>query len=399
MISKIIKYFKRHILFVGNFVSSKKEKIKLSNIIKNNKSKYIIIFENNLGYDTIMHQRPQHMAKSLGKQNVLFIYNSYDRSDFVGNSKIRKIVDNVYVMDLFFLRKFLIKCIRNTDMKKIFMTYSTNYVDQKIFDFYIKNNFDLLYEYVDDIDEKLCGKRNYPKLLMRHDYIINNPNSYIITTATKLYNNILQTNKNANVTLITNGVDYKHFSKRKSNKIPNDMKEILSKNKIIVGYYGAISSWFNYEIVKRLLNNEKYEVVIIGIDYEDNLKREGLLEYNNFTYLGKKEYSELPLYASFFDICIIPFIINDITISTSPVKVFEYMALGKPIVTTDLPECKKYKSVITSKTNEDFIRNVEKTENLINDDKYLKLLKDEATDNIWDKKAKELIQFITKRKK
>ncbi|MBQ5347017.1 MAG: glycosyltransferase, partial [Ruminococcus sp.] len=68
----------------------------------------------------------------------------------------------------------------------------------------------------------------------------------------------------------------------------------------------------------------------------------------------------LPYYATHFSVCTIPFLVNDITQATSPIKLFEYMALGKPIVTTAMNECKKYKSVMIAEDKKDFLEKIEK---------------------------------------
>ena len=90
--------------------------------------------------------------------------------------------------------------------------------------------------------------------------------------------------------------------------------------------------------------------------------------------------------------------INDITQATSPLKLFEYMALGKPIVTTAMKECKKYKSVMIAKDKNEFIQLVDK-DNILNKEhnvSYFNLLNDEALENTWEQKAKIIIDLIEK---
>ncbi len=87
---------------------------------------------------------------------------------------------------------------------------------------------------------------------------------------------------------------------------------------------------------------------------------------------------------------------NDITDSTSPLKIFEYMALEKPIVTTDITECKNYKSCMVSKDYDEFIRNIDKALKLEIDNKeYFNILRREAEENTWDNRA-ELIKEALK---
>ena len=89
---------------------------------------------------------------------------------------------------------------------------------------------------------------------------------------------------------------------------------------------------------------------------------------------------------------------GEIAKGTSPVKLFEYMALGKPIVTTAMKECKKYKSVMVAENKNEFLNKIEEAIKYEkeNNQKYFKLLEEEALDNTWETKAKLIIDLIKK---
>lgn len=369
-----------------------KENIDLNKMLKFDKYKRVIVFENQFGWGKIMKQRPQQMAL-FADDSTLFIYGTTHME--IGDRKgIKHIKPNLVLMDLVIYKDLLIKSL-NDFSNKYLMIYSTDYIPLEILKPYMDNNFKVIYEFVDGIDEKLCGAETAKLLKERHKYIINNCNPYIVSTATKLYNSIKEENENANVALITNGADYEHFSKTNL-EVPADIAEIKKDGNIIIGYYGALASWFDYNLVKKLAEkNSNYQIVLIGLNYDKTLDKSGILELSNVHYLGKKDYDELPNYLNCFDIATIPFVINEITLSTSPVKVFEYMSAGKPIVTTDLPECRKYESVLIGKDDEEFIQKIELAINKRNDDEYLKLLNKEAKENAWENKFNNLVTLLS----
>ena len=71
------------------------------------------------------------------------------------------------------------------------------------------------------------------------------------------------------------------------------------------------------------------------------------------------------------------------------------MALGKPIVTTPMPECKKYESVLISENSpKDFIKKIEEALKKKNDQKYMEILEKEARENTWEKKAEDIASLI-----
>lgn len=380
MLNRIINKIKRTIKPILTF--NKKDKFnELMKIININNYSKVIVFENNFGWNGIMRQRPQQIALNM-PDDVLFIYHS-NKDNYDNDLNYKKVKDNLYLINLDLYRNYFQKTLSNAYL----MLYSTNYFKINNIKKYLKSNFKLVFEYVDDIDKSLCGKL-YKKLKKQFDFILQN-NPYVITTATKLFNNVIKIDKSIKVKLITNGCDYNHFHNN-INDIPCD----LVMDKPIIGYYGAIASWFDYDLIKDISKTNKYNIVLIGQIYDETYKLNNMNELSNVYYLGKKDYDELPKYLSHFDVCIIPFKINEITLSTSPVKLFEYMAGGKPIVTTDLPECRKYKSILIGKNNIEFIEKLDDALKLKENTEYLKLLDKEALENDWKEKVEEIIDFI-----
>lgn len=400
MLKKVIKSIKTNGLFytIKRIISyikmklflkfSKKEEKTLSSIIDLNQFDTIIIFENNFGWNKIMKQRPQQIAENL-PSNVLMFYHTHTDSDFTEKGRIQKIKDNLVLIDLGYHRDTLLNFLAAKNNKYL-MVYSTDYIPYERIKMYEDYNYSILYEYVDDLNQDLCGEDTYLQLLERHNNVLKDK-PIIICTATKLYDSI----ENDYKTLITNGVDYDHF-KYSTYDIPDDLKQIREKYSTLLCYYGALASWFDYNLVHEIAKDKNLGIVLIGQDYDKTLSKSSLVSDENVYFLGRKDYDDLPKYGCNCDIFIIPFVINDITSSTSPVKLFEYMAQEKPIVTTALPECKKYKSVLYSENYQDFINNIYKAKDLINDEDYKKLLKSEAQSNTWDQKASEMIKFANK---
>ncbi|MDH7568020.1 MAG: glycosyltransferase, partial [Armatimonadota bacterium] len=111
----------------------------------------------------------------------------------------------------------------------------------------------------------------------------------------------------------------------------------------------------------------------------------------NCFFLGPKAYGDLPGYVAHFDVATIPFRLNAITHSCSPVKLFEYMAAGKPVVTTPMREVLKYRSVLIGDTPQAFLEQVGRALLLRYDPGYRDLLAQEAAANTWTARAETLL--------
>ncbi|MGL5634661.1 MAG: glycosyltransferase [Sarcina sp.] len=354
----------------------------------------VVIFKAGFGWNIELKQRPQHLAEALADKKVLYLYKSLARQD-EDVYAIKQIKSNLYVVNLEMklVRELIFEAIEKRNIKNKFVhVYATGlyYVPYEDIKCYMDKGFKVLYDFVDELSEEISGIEVTDKIKEDHNKLLSDvDNVLVVSTAEKLKNIAQEIRKTDRWSVLApNGVNLLDFKNLK-NVVGEKIKSIVDKNKPIIGYYGALASWFDYDKIKKLAEERKnYEIVLIGFDYDGTLERSGILEFDNVSYLGIIKYDELIReYACYFDIAMIPFIKNDITDSTSPVKLFEYMALEKPIVTTDINECKKYKSCLIASSDDEFISLVDKGLELRDDDEYINILRIEANDNTWDHRA------------
>ena len=407
----IIKTIKRTITYItANYINRinirkrikfKIQKEKLSHEIDSileGKYKRILIWRGSFGWHVPLFLRPQQIANCLSEKKCLILYEvtrMTDKIDFIKKEK-----NNLYLIDyeISKFEKLLFEKLKQINKPKYLQLYSTCWdVKKEEVDMYVNNGFNMLYEYIDDLNPILAGTQELPKNVKDiHNYVIANQDVLVVTSADLLYEDMVKKRGSSNnIILSSNGVDIDHFSKFTNMKIEK-MEQLKQNYEMIIGYYGALASWIDYELIKKLANHYKnIAFVFIGIKYDNSLSLSKIEDIENIKFMGKVEYNILPEYAKYFDIAWIPFIINEITLATNPIKVFEYMALKKYIITSALPECKKYKSINIANNYEEFCYLIDNYNNKYNDD-YCKLLEKEAKENSWKYKADEIINLLEK---
>jgi teichuronic acid biosynthesis glycosyltransferase TuaH len=137
---------------------------------------------------------------------------------------------------------------------------------------------------------------------------------------------------NPNSHYIGQGCDIRVFDAALDYPMPDDLKSIPHP---IIGYIGAISSLrLDKEVIREIaVSRPHYNIVMVGPEDEDFSKSD-LHHYPNIHFLGRKPLAELPRYSSRFDVTINPQLLNEVTIGNYPLKIDEYLAMGKPVVAT-----------------------------------------------------------------
>lgn len=404
VIKRVLRYIKRRIKDkLDNNALTYRKNYEEANaifhkILKKEKFKAVVVFDSRVGWNIPLFQRSQHMANELTYDGYLYFYRTSEQFD-PHVKTVEKLKDRLYLVNManFALQNAMFDLLKEYKGHKFLSLYSTDvYLDEQyIKEKYIDNGFKIIYEYIDELSDEISG--HLPDFVYdRHKNIIEDKSNIAVGSADKLIEEIEEIRGKENVAMITNGVQYDHWQYR-SDEVPEKLKDIVSKGNPIIGYFGALAKWFDYELLKKVAKERpNYEIVLIGFLYDNSFKDSKIDELENVHYLGIVDYKELNQYSQYFTISTIPFLLNDITESTSPVKLFEYMAMGHPIVTTDMRECRKYKSVLIGKSHEDFIEKLDFALTLDKKDEYYNYLKEEALANTWREKAAILDRLIEK---
>lgn len=192
--------------------------------------------------------------------------------------------------------------------------------------------------------------------------------------------------------LLPNGVRLEDWVTPTPRPVPADLQP-AREAPVVVGYYGSIAEWFDWELWEQAAAAKpEWAFVLIGVSYDHKAETvtSRTKHFPNMWYLGPKPYSELPAYLEHFDVATIPFVLNEITHACSPVKLFEYMAAGKPTVTSPMREVLKYRSVLTADGPGAFAARLEDALRKRDDPSYLAVLREEAEANTWRSRAEAL---------
>jgi len=211
----------------------------------------------------------------------------------------------------------------------------------------------------------------------------------VITSADRLRDNKVKVNPST--VLVRHGVDFNHFVKAcdPATKIPDD---IANLPKPILGFFGLVADWVDFEaLIAAAKAHPEGSVVVIGKVAPD-VDASVLEAVPNIHLLGRKPYADLPGYCKAFDVALMPFRVNELTLNANPLKVREYLAAGVPVVSSDIPEVRKVGLCKLAKDTEDFVRKIDEclAEGAGPSRQRAELIRHES----WEAKVEEIRSFV-----
>ena len=345
-----------------------------------------------------VYQRPQHLLSRLSKSHTVFyieeavidesadgytsIYNDDgvtvivphlrsdgDHSDH--NSRLANIIDAVFLdnkIENYFLWYY-------TPMA---LTFTTHLTPQYV---------------VYDCMDELSAFKFAPQELKNLESILFEKADAVFTGGNALYNAKKHLHKN--IYSFPSSIDKKHFGSARTINV--DVTEQMHIPQPRLGFFGVIDERFDIDLIETVANKKpEWQFILIGPVVK--IDPATLPKNSNIHYLGTKNYNELPDYIASWDIAMIPFAINDSTKFISPTKTPEYLAAGKPVISSAISDVVYpygIESLVHIYTSSDeFISQVSQELAIVDKQKWLQKV-DKFLENIsWDYTCEQMSKII-----
>jgi len=169
----------------------------------------------------------------------------------------------------------------------------------------------------------------------------------VFTSAEKLCDERRQVNPRTY--FIPHGVDVAHFSRAldPAIEVPEEIRRLA---KPVIGFFGLLADWVDLDMIGALARaRPQWSFALVGKVQTD---LGAVARLPNVHRLGQQPYTALPAYCRGFDVGLIPFRMNELTLRVNPLKLREYLAAGLPVVSTPLPEVVRYNGLVHIAVNE-----------------------------------------------
>ena len=195
-----------------------------------------------------------------------------------------------------------------------------------------------------DCMDELSKFRFAPAALVDRERLLLSNADVVFTGGHRLF--LSKSEHHDNVHFFGCGVDVAHFGRARSAglDVPRDVASLGNR---VIGYYGVIDERIDYALLAGLAAAYPEDsLVMVGPVVKVDPRE--LPQAPNIHWLGQRTYDELPAYLKSFDVCLMPFALNEATEYINPTKTLEYMAAAKPIVSTALSDVKHHFSPIVA---------------------------------------------------
>jgi glycosyltransferase involved in cell wall biosynthesis len=244
----------------------------------------------------------------------------------------------------------------------------------------------------DCMDELSAFKMAPPELKIREQELFGKAD-VVFTGGQSIYEN--KKNYHPNIHAFPSSIDKHHFAQARTQKFSPADQETLPQPRF--GFFGVIDERFDIDLIAEVAQRRpEWHFIMLGPVVK--ISYESLPHFENIHYLGMKKYDELPSYISGWDIALIPFAMNESTRFISPTKTPEYLAAGKPVISTPIRDVVSpygdNKLVHIASNADEFIEAAESELKKKRKSAWLKKVDEFLAGNSWDRTWSQMVRHI-----
>ena len=348
-----------------------------------------------------VYQRPQHLLSRFMRTNrVYYIEEPFfdSQSDYLD---ITKPAENSCVV-VPHLREGMQEEDRIAKQKELLANFFIeNDIHQYFFWYYtpmalaVSDHFNPSLIVYDCMDE-LAAFKFAPQSLKDREKELFRKADLVFTGGYSLYE--AKKNWHPDVHPFPSSVDTEHFFKARLYSIDPADQAIIPHPRI--GYFGVIDERMDLALIEGIARRKpEWHIVMVGPVAK--ISSEALPKLPNIHYLGMKSYDELPYYISGWDIAMLPFAHNESTRYISPTKTPEYLAAGKPVISTPIIDVLRQYGrnglVSIAGTPEEFVRVASLELENTDREEWLQQVNESLSHNSWDKTWQRMMYLVTRK--
>ena len=250
-----------------------------------------------------------------------------------------------------------------------------------------------IYDITDDWT-KFSGNQTQLELVQKQDQKLCVEASQVIVCSDQLFEDKRNLVKANRLHLIPNGVHVEHYQ-----AVMDDSKSLhpVTQNwkTPVFGYTGTIhGDRVDVELISRIAKaNLQATIAMVGPNLLDADERLTLSKFSNIVFTGAKPYADLPDIMRAFNVCIVPHVVTSFTDSLNPIKLWEYLAAGKPIVSMNVAGFRDFPELVhVSDSHEGFLKNLD---NVLQELPSLASARQSvAQQHSWDRRIDQVVQIL-----
>lgn len=238
--------------------------------------------------------------------------------------------------------------------------------------------------------------------IMKQDKILANyrhlaeASDEIFTVSESMVEQFRKFGRKNNLRRVANGVDCKHFNDPVKRERQTELDKITRP---VIGYLGTVQDRLDFELIAKLAEaNQDKTIALCGPIWPNvrNAVQQILGRHENILFTGRVPYNESPAYLRRFDVAIIPHLVNKFTKSMDPMKLYEYLVAGKPVVASLGGGIEDYKDYIyPAKDHAEFISQIEKAFSADNE-QLAEAARQAVKHNSWENIVRKMLETVLK---